>query len=221
MLTAVAWLTLTQQVAAIAPVIPESKLLALVPATESEAIPVGPGEVIHFQEVRPLPGQLDDIPVFNSNSPELVQREGILLSTFPPNGMANEEAHLDFPFEGRFDFFAHHIARGLHYDDRRTLFIGAVVYNPNSEPVTLDILQGVSYLSQEAPFHNLPTLVANPNGGIFAGPGSRTVTDILQGRHQPQWSEQVRIPPNQAYLLMNAPVSSWASRCLPDWVSGV
>src|SRR4029079_12787037 len=36
------------------------------------------------QQVRVLPGQLDSIPVFNSHSPEVVQTEGILLSTFPP-----------------------------------------------------------------------------------------------------------------------------------------
>ena len=205
MLTAFAWLTFSQ-VAAIAPLAPEPMLLASVPASEGEAAPAFPGEVIRHQEVRPLPGQLDEVPVFNSNSPELVQQEGVLLSTFPPDDMLNGEIHLNFPFEGRFDFFAHHIARGLSYDDRRTLFVGAVVYNPSSEPVTLEILQGVSYLSQEAPFNNLPSLVANPSGSVFAGPGSRTVTDILQGRNQSQWPEQVTIPPRQAYLLMNAPI---------------
>jgi hypothetical protein len=30
--------------------------------------------------------ELDSIRVFNSNSPEVVQTEGILLSTFPPEG---------------------------------------------------------------------------------------------------------------------------------------
>lgn len=163
-------------------------------------------EVVRFQDVRPLPGQLDDIPVFNSNSPELVQQDGILLSTFPPEGMVHQEAHLNFPFDGQFAFFAHHIARGTNYGDRRTLFIGGVVYNPSTEPVTLDIRQGVSYLSQEAPFRNLPSLVSNPSGRVFAGPGSRTVTDILQGRHQSQWPEQITVPPRQAYLLMNAPI---------------
>ena len=205
MLTAFAWLSIAQ-VAAIAPVTPEPTLLASVPALEGEALPVGPNEVIRSQEVRPLPGQLDEIPVFNSNSPEVIQQPGILLSTFPPNGMVNSNAHLNFEFEGRFDLFAHHIARGVSYSDQRTLFIGAVVYNPNSEPVTLEILEGASYLSQEAPFHNLPALVSNPGGDIFAGPGSRTVTDVLQGRRQSQWPQQITIPPQQAYLLMNAPI---------------
>lgn len=41
------------------------------------------------QTVRPLPGSLDNVPVFNSNSPELIQTDGILLSTFPPGGKAS------------------------------------------------------------------------------------------------------------------------------------
>ena len=205
MLTAFAWLSLAQ-VAAIAPVVSNPMPIASLPATAGAAAPVGRDEIIRSQEVRPLPGQLDDVPVFNSNSPEVIQQEGILLSTFPPDDMVIQDAHLNQAFEGRFDFFAHHIARGIRFEDRRTLFIGAVIYNPDTTPVTLDILQGVSYLSQEAPFHTLPSVVANPHGTFFAGPGSRIATDFLQGRHQPQWPEQVTIPPRQAYLLMNAPI---------------
>ncbi|MEM0979307.1 MAG: DUF3370 domain-containing protein [Cyanobacteria bacterium P01_H01_bin.58] len=190
----------------VAPTLPPPMLLASVPPVEGEAVPVGPNEVIRTQAVFSLPGELDEVPVFNSNSPELVQEEGILLSTFPPDGMVSREAHLDFAFSGRFDFFAHHVARGLNHDDRRTLFLGAVIYNPSPDPATLSILQGVSYLSQEAPFNALPSLVSNPTGTVFAGPGSRTVTDILQGRDQGQWPEQVTIPPREAYLLMNAPI---------------
>ncbi len=32
-------------------------------------------EIVQPQQVRPLPGQLDQIPVFNSNSPELILNE--------------------------------------------------------------------------------------------------------------------------------------------------
>jgi hypothetical protein len=153
-----------------------------------------------------LPGQLDSVPVFNSNSPEVVQSEGILLSTFPPEGMRHSSAHLNFPFEGRFDLFAHHIARGINPDDRRTLFMGVVVYNPGTEPVTIKILQGVSYLSQDAPFTDLPAYVANPAGAIFAGPGSRITTEVLREQRQSQWPEEITIPPKQAKLLMNLPI---------------
>lgn len=206
MLTALAWLSLAQVVSPTDAHRPEPVLLASEPGTAVTEVARRPGEVFHPQEVRPLPGQLNQVPVFNSNSPELVQRDGILLSTFPKEGMASPDAHLNFPFEGRFDIFAHHIARGLDPQDRRTLFIGVVLYNPTSEPITLDIFQGVSYLSQEAPFRNLPSYVANPNGSVYSGPGSRTVTDMLQGKHQSQWPSQVTVPPRQAYLLMNAPI---------------
>ncbi len=202
MLTALSWLSLAHMALA-TPALPVEAApapLQLAQAQQQYA------EVIRQQSIRPLPGQLDSIPVFNSNSPELVQREGILLSTFPPEGMGNPEAHLDFSFEGRFDIFAHHVARGLTHDDRRTLFMGTVVYNPTDRPITLRVLQGVSYLSQEAPFNALPSYVLNPYGQVFAGPGSRTATDILQGRNQNQWPESVEIPPQQAYLLMNAPI---------------
>ncbi len=170
------------------------------------AVPQRQAEVVRPQDVRALPGQLDSIPVFNSNSPEVVQSEGVLLSTFPPEGMRQASAHLNFPFEGRFDLFAHHIARGINPDDRRTLFMGVVVYNPGTEPVTIKILQGVSYLSQDAPFTDLPDYVANPAGAIFAGPGSRITTEVLQEQRQAQWPEQITIPPKQAKLLMNVPI---------------
>ena len=163
-------------------------------------------EVIRRQEVRPLSGGLDEVPVFNSNSPEVVQQEGILLSTFPPDGMASPEAHLNYAFQGRFDIFAHHIARGLNADDRRTLFLGVVVYNPNSIPVEIKIHQGVSYLSQEAPFIDLPESRLNSNGNVFAGPGSRTATDILRGTSQPQWPRSITIHPGHVHLLMNTPI---------------
>jgi len=163
-------------------------------------------EVIQYQDVRPLPGALDDIPVFNSNSPEVVQQNGILLSTFPKNDMASPDAHLDYALEGRFDIFAHHIARGFNPDDRRTLFLGIVVYNPGEDPVDVEIHQAVSYLSQEAPFIDLPETKLNDHGTVFAGPGSRTTTDVLRGFNQPHWPEKITIPPGHVHLLMNAPI---------------
>ncbi|RZM82916.1 DUF3370 domain-containing protein [Leptolyngbya iicbica] len=206
MFTALAWLSLAPTVVN-APIPPSpAPIVAAVPAIEGQALPRIPDEFTLYHDVLPLPGQLNNVPVFNSNSPELVQQDGILLSTFPGDEMAHADAHLDFAFEGRFDFFAHHIARGLVPDDRRTLFIGGVIYNPNPEPVTLTIGQGVSYLSQEAPFYNLPALRFNPDGSVFSGPGSRTVADVLQQRRQSQWPRQIVIPPEQTYLLVNAPI---------------
>ncbi|MBW4658208.1 MAG: DUF3370 domain-containing protein [Drouetiella hepatica Uher 2000/2452] len=163
-------------------------------------------EVVRSQDVRALPGQLNEVPVFNSNSPEAIQSEGILLSTFPPETMQVPSAHLNYAFNGSFDLFAHHVAKGLNADDNRTMYVGVVVYNPGDQPVTLEILQAVSYLSQDAPFLDLPAYVANPMGTVFAGPGSRTTTDILRGQRQPQWPTQITIPPKRVQLLLNMPI---------------
>ena len=182
-----------------APVSPRQSPLTL-PA------PVRQIEVVRSQQVRPLPGQLDETLVFNSNSPEVVQRDGILLSTFPADGMQNPSAHLNYPLQGRFDVFAHHIAKGVNADDDRTLFLGVIVHNPSDEPVTLDVLQAVSYLSQEAPFVDLPAYVANPTGTVYAGPGSRTTNDVLRGERQAYWPAQIILPPRSSQILVNAPI---------------
>lgn len=164
-------------------------------------------EVFEPQELRPLPGQLDTVPVFNSNSPELVQTEGILLSTFPSEGKAVTNAHLNFPFQGRFDLFSHHIARTKGSNDTRTLFQGVLVYNPTYQPVTIDILQGASYLTRpDALFVELPSYVDDPTGRVYAGPGSRAVNDVLRGRRQGNWPAVMVIPPRQSWMLMNLPI---------------
>lgn len=200
------------------PAVQSSPTMRSTPATGSSApgssrqspltlpAPVRQVEVVRSQQVRPLPGQLDDIPVFNSNSPEVVQRNGILLSTFPADGMQDPSAHLNYPLEGRFDVFAHHIAKGVNLEDDRTLFLGVIVHNPSDEPVTLDVLQAVSYLSQEAPFVDLPAYVANPTGAVYAGPGSRTTSDVLRGERQAYWPAQIILPPRSSQILVNAPI---------------
>lgn len=53
-------------------------------------------EVIQAQEVRPLLGKLDNILVFNSNSPEGVKADGVLLSTFPSTDKKVPTAHLNY-----------------------------------------------------------------------------------------------------------------------------
>ncbi|XTZ10446.1 MAG: DUF3370 family protein, partial [cyanobacterium endosymbiont of Rhopalodia yunnanensis] len=53
------------------------------PLTFREA---SPDFIAQPQEVRTLPGKLNDVLVFNSNSPEVIETEGILLSTFPSSG---------------------------------------------------------------------------------------------------------------------------------------
>ncbi len=159
------------------------------------------------QQVRVLPGKLDSIPVFNSNSPEVVQTEGILLSTFPPSAKQVPSAHLNFAFKGRFDIFSHHIAKAKNRAETRTLFEGIIVYNPNSEPVTLNVLQGATYLTRpDALFVDLPSYLENRFGTVFAGPGSRITSDVLRGYRQAILPAAIEIPANQSRMLMNLPI---------------
>jgi Protein of unknown function (DUF3370) len=164
-------------------------------------------EIIQPAEVRPLPNQLDKVPVFNSNSPELVLGEGILLSTFPSEGKSFPQAHLNYAFQGRFDIFAHHIARGNLPDDLRTLYLGILLHNPTLDPVTVKILQGASYLSQpDAPFIDLPAQMENNQGNVFSGPGSRVMRDILTGQRQEIFADKIIIPPQESRLVLNAAI---------------
>lgn len=177
--------------------------------TLAQAVPITPPaeEILQTQSVRPLPGTLDAIPVFNSNSPELVLKEGILLSTFPATGKKVTSAHLDFPLRGRFDIFAHHIAKADPPENLRSLYLGIILHNPGSQPVTVNILQGASYLSQpDAPFKELPSVVANDLGIVFSGPGSRVMSDILRGIRQDIFPPQIVIPPGESQMLLNLPI---------------
>ncbi|MEH2296580.1 DUF3370 domain-containing protein [Nostoc sp.] len=173
-----------------------------------------PEEVLQPQEVRALPGQLDTVPTFNSNSPELVLKEGILLSTFPPDGKRVPTAHLNFPFRGRFDIFAHHITKAEPPENLRrrspsetSLYLGIILHNPGSEAVKVNIWQAASYLSQpDAPFIQLPSLSQNLLGTIFAGPGDRVMSDVLRGERQEIFPAQIEIPPGQSRMLLNLPI---------------
>jgi hypothetical protein len=144
--------------------------------------------------------------VFNSNSPEIIGTQGILLSTFPPDGMVSPDAHLNFSFSGRFDVFAHHIYKALS-PTKTPAYLGIIVYNPGSRPVMLDTLQAASYLSQpDAPFITLPPMLQNPLGRVFAGPGDRVMNDILRGRRQPIFPPRLVIPPHDYQMLLNLPI---------------
>ncbi|MBD1919662.1 DUF3370 family protein [Microcoleus sp. FACHB-831] len=165
------------------------------------------GVEVHPQQVRRLPGKLDTIPTFNSNNPELIQSEGILLSTFPPTGKQVPEAHLNFPFQGRFDLFSHHIARAENASQTRPLYQGIIVHNPNDKPVTVQVLQAASYLgTPEAPFISLPDMVENSRGTVYSGPGDRTMNNIMRGVRQEKFPAQLVIPPKQSQMLMNQPI---------------
>jgi hypothetical protein len=166
-----------------------------------------PEEVVQPQEVRPLPGQLDTVPTFNSNSPELVLNEGILLSTFPGKGKKVPTAHLNYPFRGRFDIFAHHVAKAEPPENLRSLYLGIILHNPTKRPVTVNVLQAASYLSQpDAPFIELPPYVEDPTGKVFAGPGARVMSDILRGKRQATFPARIVLAPQQSQMLLNLPI---------------
>lgn len=175
---------------------------------EDEVLPPQPiqrREVIQPSDIRKLPGRLDSVPVFNSNSPEVVLTEGILLSTFPPNGMADPSAHLNYPMQGRFDIFSHHISRASASQEGRTLFQGVMVYNPGPRTVEVSVNEAASYISRfDAPFKPLPAYVEDPIGAVYSGSGSRVVGDVLRGRRRGGWRQQLRLAPRQAEMLMNA-----------------
>ena len=176
------------------------------PSPVPQVAPQPATEIIQPQEVRALPGQLDRIPVFNSNSPELVQTEGILLSTFPPSGKQQPTAHLNFPFDGFFDLFAHHAFKAID-PELTSLYLGVIVYNPGDRPVTLSVLQAASYLSQpDAPFIQLAPQIDNAQGDVYAGPGSRVMSDILRGRRQDTFPADLTIAPRSYQMLMNLPI---------------
>lgn len=140
-------------------------------------LPVSAGQAF---SIEPLPGGLNKRPVVNSNSPEVVSEEGILLSTFPKEG----RAHLDREVEGEFEIFAHHIANAVKSGNLEDLYIGVLLGNSGARTVRVELLQGASYLSQpDAPFIELPGLVKGKE--TFAGPGDRVCTEVLLGK---DWS---------------------------------
>src|SRR5208337_4192798 len=105
---------------------------ATTPADKRERITV-------HQKVLPLPGDLDGTPVFNSNSPEIVNQSGVLLSTFPPAGKAHASAHLDYTMGGRFDVFFHHVTDASKTGTGRTLYLGMVVQNATERTIFLKV----------------------------------------------------------------------------------
>jgi hypothetical protein len=159
-------------------------------------------------EFRALPGKLDKVPVFNSNSPEVLRRSGILLSTFPPMGKRQPSAHLNFAFNGRFDIFAHHIAKTDRPDDTPTLYQGILLYNPSrTRSITIKVLQSATFLgTPNAPFIELPPQINNDFGRIFSEPGGRVVDHVLRGRRQTHWPPVIYLHPGQSQMLMNLPI---------------
>ncbi|MCA9800354.1 MAG: DUF3370 domain-containing protein [Cyanobacteria bacterium HKST-UBA02] len=165
-------------------------------------LPVSAGEAL---SIEPLPGGLNKRPVVNSNSPEVVSEEGILLSTFPKQGMVNGRAHLDRELQGEFEIFAHHIANAVKSGNLADLDIGLVLGNSGKKAVRVEFLQGASYLSQpDAPFIELPGLVKAKE--TFAGPGDRVCTELLQGKSQSGYPASLVLKPGESKVFARLPI---------------
>ncbi|MBC8000464.1 MAG: DUF3370 domain-containing protein [Leptolyngbya sp.] len=185
-----------------------SLLSLLTPGTVSEAAEeVKDNPVIVETSVRPLPGALDKMPMFNSNSPEIVRTSGILLSLLSKEGKKNPDAHLDFPLQGKFRVFTHHINNRIKQQDNKVLFLGLIAYNPDTSPANIRISRATSYVSQpDAPFIKLPPLLSNPKGLIYAGPGDRITNDFLRDEFPTGWPSKINIPAKSYALIYCLPV---------------
>ncbi|MFN3431208.1 MAG: DUF3370 domain-containing protein [Candidatus Sericytochromatia bacterium] len=152
--------------------------------------------------ILPLPGGLDSMLVFNSNSPEIVQTPGVLLSTRP---QAPGKAYLNLPMTGTFQVFSHHIAKD-EAPGARLLYLGLLAENRGAKPVTIALLRGVSYLSQpDALFKPLDPIIEDPEGAVYAGPGDRVSTDWIHGR-SPLPPRTLTIPAGGSALLYSLKV---------------
>ena len=164
-------------------------------------------EILSLQEIRSLPGKLDDVPVFNSNSPELILNEGILLSTFSIDGKRVPKAHLNYRFNGRFDIFSHHISKASTDEQLKALFQGILITNPSSQPITVDVMQGASYLTRpDALFLPIADTIEDRIGTVYSGPGSRVMNDLLRGRRQGWLPSFMTLNPGESRMLLNLPI---------------
>lgn len=163
--------------------------------------------VLKETEVRPLPGSLDKIPMFNSNSPEVVKTSGVLLSLLAKDGKKNKDVHLEYPLKGKFRVFTHHINNRIKQEEDRVLYLGLIAYNPDTKDATVRVLKAASYLSQpDAPFKKLPPLTENPDGLVYAGPGDRITNDYLRGDSQIGWPSKITIPAKGYAIIYALPV---------------
>jgi hypothetical protein len=153
--------------------------------------------------------------MFNSNSPEWPKSEGILLSTFPPQGKKVPAAHLNYAFSGPFTLFTHHFSHTPK--NLRTLYLGLLVHNPNPRSVTITIPAAASYLMSEAPFQRQPQVTENPDGKVFSGHGIRAVDNILRGQRHAEFPAQLTVAAGGYQLLMNHPIPV---RGLPKPING-
>jgi len=166
-------------------------------------------------KVFPLNGKLNNIPLFNSNSPEIVKTEGILLSTFPKDNMLYPNAHLDYAFKGDFDIFSHHISQQENTD--KDLYQAILIKNPNNKEVKIRIKSSASYVSQpDSPFIKIEDIKENFEANVYSGPGDRVSQDII--RNKSFLKRFYTIKPNEYFLLFEKKINT--SDLKPPYING-
>ncbi len=177
-------------------------LISLLLPSEVGALtePADKAKLKESNEIRPLPGALDNVPVFNSNCPEVVLGEGVLLSTFRSGN--DQSGTLPYEFMGDFDVFFHHIADGKKSGHMEDLYLGLVARNDGKQTARLAIKSGASYLSQpDAPFIKLKERVDNTDGDIYAGPGDRVSTELLLDKARGDLKGSIDVPSGKTVLV--------------------
>lgn len=134
-------------------------------------------------KVKPLAAISDKLPMLNSNCPEVVSGEGILVSTMSPLGKDVPENHLNFKFKGNFALFLHHINKQSDADAKKTLYVTWLAFNPLKQPVTISVGEQASYLSQpDAPFVERVPLAIDDDNKLYSGPGDRLTADYIHDK---------------------------------------
>lgn len=164
------------------------------------------------QTVAPLPGGLDATLFVNDNNPELIRGQGILLSTFAPQG-PHPEAHLNLPLNGVFGLFSHHVYAGQPSRFDSTLWLALVAAPRGPKPVRLELLGGATSLSQSldpsenaAPFLPLPPLLRQGLSPVWSGPGSRVATELLGRSPNPRLPQSWSLPAGRLSTLLTLPI---------------
>ena len=150
--------------------------------------------------VSPLKGGLDKAPMFNSNCPEVVETDGILLSTLSGRGREIPENHLSYTFKDQdIAIFFHHLNKQPQSAERKILYFTLVAFNPDkTQEAILTIDRRASFLSQpDAPFLQRPTIERDDDNKLFAGPGDRVTGDYVHNAARLKQDKVVQVPPGQ------------------------
>ena len=163
------------------------------------------------QRVLPLPGHLDAVPMVNDNNPELIEQDGILLSTFSGT---SQDSSIDVTLNGRFDLFSHHVYAGNDDSLESTLWLALLMAPQGNTPVTLTLIGGSTALSQAtergqtaAPFLPLPARMHETTAIVASGPGSRVAGDLLNRRTAAELTSRTWIlEPGEPSLVLQLPI---------------